>query len=40
MTKIAEISDRGASVAWSPIKKYADVIAVGSKVRFKADKCT
>jgi hypothetical protein len=38
MTKIAELKDKGAVVAWSPIggegeNNYADVIALGSKVR-------
>ena len=35
MTKIAELKDKGAVVAWSPIGggEYADVIALGSKVR-------
>ena len=32
MTKIAQIDDRGATTAWSPIQSYADVIAVGGKV--------
>ena len=41
MTKIAELNDKGAVVAWSPIgggggdnngREYADVIALGSKV--------
>jgi len=31
MTRITQIEDRGAAVAWSPIKSHADVIAVGSK---------
>eukprot|EP00579_Thalassiosira_antarctica_P000907 CAMPEP_0201876878 /NCGR_PEP_ID=MMETSP0902-20130614/8436_1 /ASSEMBLY_ACC=CAM_ASM_000551 /TAXON_ID=420261 /ORGANISM="Thalassiosira antarctica, Strain CCMP982" /LENGTH=1129 /DNA_ID=CAMNT_0048404213 /DNA_START=68 /DNA_END=3457 /DNA_ORIENTATION=+ len=31
MTKIAELQDKGAVVAWSPIGEYADVIALGSK---------
>lgn len=34
MTKIAELKDRGAVVAWSPLSDYADVLALGSKVRF------
>ncbi len=40
MTKIAELKDKGAVVAWSPIGggtgggEYADVIALGSKVRW------
>ena len=33
MTLINEISDRGAVVAWSPNRMYADVLCVGSKVR-------
>ena len=40
MTKIAELKDKGAVVAWSPVGgggssegEYADVIALGSKVR-------
>ena len=33
MTKIAELKDKGAVVAWSPlVGEYADVIALGSKV--------
>lgn len=32
MTKIAEIQDRSAASAWSPIRDYADVIAIGAKV--------
>ena len=32
MTKIAELKDKGAVVAWSPLGEYADVIALGSKV--------
>ena len=32
MTKIAELKDKGAVVAWSPLCEYADVIALGSKV--------
>lgn len=31
MTKIAQIQDRGATVAWSPIQSFADVIALGAK---------
>lgn len=31
MTKIAELKDKGAVVAWSPLREYADVVAVGSK---------
>jgi len=31
MTKIAQIQDRGATVAWSPIQAFADVIALGAK---------
>ena len=34
MTLITQIEDKGAVVAWSPIGEYADVIALGSKVRF------
>ena len=30
MTKITQIDDRGAVVAWSPTDSHADVIAVGS----------
>jgi len=33
MTLITQIEDKGAVVAWSPIGEYADVIALGSKVR-------
>lgn len=32
MTKIAEIEDRGATIAWSPVAEIADVIALGAKV--------
>lgn len=32
MTKIAELQDKGAVVAWSPMGEYADVVALGSKV--------
>jgi len=31
MTKVAQIEDRGAAVAWSPVQNHADVIALGSK---------
>mmetsp|Transcript_10890 Transcript_10890/g.16284 ORF Transcript_10890/g.16284 Transcript_10890/m.16284 type:complete len:1098 (-) Transcript_10890:198-3491(-) len=31
MTKISEIEDRGAVVAWSPLAIYSDVVAVGTK---------
>jgi len=31
MTRITQIEDRGAAVAWSPIKSHADVIALGAK---------
>jgi hypothetical protein len=33
MTKIAQIEDKGATLAWSPLKSHADVVAVGAKVR-------
>jgi hypothetical protein len=33
MTKIAELKDRGSVVAWSPLSDYADVLALGTKVR-------
>ena len=32
-TKIAQIDDRGATLAWSPLKSNPDVVAVGAKVR-------
>lgn len=32
MTRIAQIEDHGSVLAWSPIKKYADVVALGTKV--------
>ena len=32
MTKIAQIVDRSAASAWSPIASQADVIAIGGKV--------
>jgi len=31
MTKIAELRDKGAVMAWSPLAEYADVVALGSK---------
>uniref|UniRef100_A0A7S3PXW7 WW domain-containing protein n=1 Tax=Chaetoceros debilis TaxID=122233 RepID=A0A7S3PXW7_9STRA len=31
MTKVAQIEDRGAAVAWSPVGDHADVIALGAK---------
>lgn len=34
MTRITQIEDRGAAVAWSPIKSHADVIALGAKVSY------
>lgn len=34
MTKVAEISDRSACAAWSPIRSHPDWIVVGSKVSF------
>jgi hypothetical protein len=33
MTKITQIEDRSAASAWSPIRNYPDVIALGAKVR-------
>ena len=35
MTKVTQIDDRSATVAWSPIDSYADVIALGAKVGLK-----
>jgi len=32
MTRIAEVENRGAVVAWSPIPGQADIIAIGAKV--------
>jgi hypothetical protein len=37
MSKIAQIEDRGAATAWSPIRTYADVIALGAKVGFLSE---
>ena len=34
MTKITQIEDRGATVAWSPTSSHPDVIAVGAKVSY------
>lgn len=34
MTRITQIEDHGAAVAWSPIGKHADFIALGAKVCF------
>mmetsp|Transcript_24966 Transcript_24966/g.38177 ORF Transcript_24966/g.38177 Transcript_24966/m.38177 type:complete len:1050 (-) Transcript_24966:54-3203(-) len=31
MTKITQIDDRSAATAWSPVRAYADVIALGAK---------
>ena len=33
MTKITQIDDRSAEIAWSPVIENADVIALGAKVR-------
>ena len=32
MTKITEVEDRGATVAWSPVSSHADYLALGVKV--------
>ena len=32
MSKVAQIEERGATVAWSPLGDHADVMALGSKV--------
>ena len=32
MTIIAQVEDRGAVVAWSPIPGNADLVAIGAKV--------
>ena len=32
MTKITQIDDKSAATAWSPVRSYADVIALGTKV--------
>jgi hypothetical protein len=32
MSKITQIDDRSAATAWSPVRAYADVIALGAKV--------
>jgi hypothetical protein len=32
MVKIAQIDDRGATTAWSPVRSHAEVIALGAKV--------
>ena len=34
MTKIAQIDDHGSALAWSPLKDYADVVALGTKVSY------
>ena len=34
MTKIAQIDDHGSALAWSPVKEHADVVALGTKVRY------
>ena len=34
MTKIAQISDKSSSVAWSPVAGgHEDIVAIGTKVR-------
>ena len=33
MTKVTQIDDRSATIAWSPIGSHADVVALGAKVR-------
>jgi hypothetical protein len=35
MTKVTQIDDRSATVAWSPIGSHADVIALGAKVSLR-----
>lgn len=37
MTRITQLEDRGAAVAWSPIASYADYVALGAKVCFLMD---
>lgn len=32
MTKITQIEDKGATVAWSPLTQLPDVVALGAKV--------
>lgn len=32
MSRIAELKDKGAVAAWSPLRDHADVVALGSKV--------
>jgi len=32
MTKVTQLEDRGAAVAWSPIASHADYLALGAKV--------
>ena len=32
-TKITQIDDKSSTIAWSPQKDHADVIALGTKVR-------
>jgi hypothetical protein len=32
MTKITQLEDRGAAVAWSPVASHADFLALGAKV--------
>jgi len=34
MTRITQLEDRGAAVAWSPIGSHSDFIALGAKVGF------
>jgi len=33
MTTVRQILDRGAVIAWSPVKELPDFLAVGTKVR-------
>jgi hypothetical protein len=35
MTRITQIEDRGAAVAWSPVASHADFIVLGAKVGFE-----
>jgi len=32
MTKITQIEDKGATIAWSPCRQHPDIIALGTKV--------
>ena len=36
MTRITQLEDHGAAVAWSPVASHADFIVLGAKVGFES----